>query len=336
MNDSPLISVIIPVYNCEKYINDSVDSILRQTYKNIEVLIINDGSSDRTKKKLEKYIDNSKVKIIEQDNQGLVFTLNKAISKSSGKYIARMDADDVALPSRVEVQLDYLIKNELDIVGSWVEKFDGDGLSEIITYPESPADNKYLLLFKSSLAHPSVMMKRSVFNKSLYSNEVACEDYLLWCQFSNFGMRIGNVPEVLLRYRSHPNQVTSTKQKELFSSIYKVRISYASEQGMLDLIKKEIKLHKKGGYLDFKNVIYSVYNSITLHNISDNTALDILRDIYMNSSIKTIRHYCIYMFFAKKINGSYPIEFELLFRALLPFNRSSFIYQLIKDIRDGK
>ncbi|MEQ4894891.1 glycosyltransferase family A protein, partial [Escherichia coli] len=106
-----LITVIMPVYNAEKYIYESIKSILVQSYSNFEFIIINDGSKDSSGKIIENFLDDTRIRYINRENKGLVFTLNEAISLSRGNYIARMDADDISHPLRLEKQLNFLLEN---------------------------------------------------------------------------------------------------------------------------------------------------------------------------------------------------------------------------------
>lgn len=336
MNIEPLISVIIPVYNGEKYIYESVKSILDQSYSNLEVIIVNDGSSDGTKTILTSFKNDKRVVILDQENKGLVFSLNRAIREAKGEYIARMDADDISLKSRLKLQLEYLLENGLDIVGSWVSIFNEDGKKETIAYPELPKDNNFMLNFKSTLAHPSVMMKKDVFEFSLYSTNAVCEDYDLWCNFASSGFKIGNVPRVLLNYREHPNQITSTKQAALYSSLYLVRQSYANVNSMGGIVKKEIALHNNCDFKEFCGVVDLVYNRSIELDISPHVSMEILNDIYLNCFRKNVFYYIKILFVSKRLMGKYNFNKNHFVRSLFFFGRDSFLYRIIKEFSNEK
>ena len=162
-----LVSVIIPCYNAEKYLRESVESIINQSYPNLEIICIDDCSTDSTLAILEELASrDARVKVLHNSrNMKIASSLNRGLEYSTGEYIARMDADDIALPKRIEKQVDYLEKNkETDICGTWCEKIDSEGkhIGKII-YPLLHDDLKVMLLFNSCFAHPTVMFRRTVY-----------------------------------------------------------------------------------------------------------------------------------------------------------------------------
>ena len=213
----PKITVLMPVFNCEKHIKTAISSILDQTYKNFEFLIINDGSTDLTEIIIKSFNDERINYIHNNENKGLVFTLNKGINLAKGELIARMDADDWAYPYRLERQVKFMVKNsKIGICGSNIELWDGFHVSGIWDYPMYDDEIKAKLFFKCSLAHPSVMFRKSLFNTHNlnYSEEFfPAEDYDLWTKmaqvtdFYNFGIS-------LLRYRISENQISEIKKLE--------------------------------------------------------------------------------------------------------------------------
>lgn len=157
VKNTPTITVLMPVFNCELYIKDAVDSILNQTYNNFEFLIIDDASTDETVSIIKAYTD-SRIKLIEKPiNTGLTNSLNQGLKLAKGKYIARMDGDDISLPERFEKQITFLEKNpEVVLCGSW---FNVIGSELVIKTPENYEDIKLALLKGNCIAHPSVMMR---------------------------------------------------------------------------------------------------------------------------------------------------------------------------------
>ena len=236
---NPIISVILPVYNAEKYIEEAINSILEQTYQNFELIIINDGSSDNSVNVINQYEKNNKVKIVNQENQGLIFTLNKGIDLAKGQYIARMDADDIAHPERFEKQLSLFEANpNLGVCSASTENF---GAETDITIRS--ADNDVLkatLLFWPPFAHPAAMIKRSVLvdNNVYYREEFKhCEDFDLWSQLAPY-CQFSNVIEVMLKYRVHPEQVTNSFSDMVLDAHFRICQRNLLDQG-IELEKRD-------------------------------------------------------------------------------------------------
>ncbi len=220
----PMISVIMPVYNGEKYLQESINSILNQTYKYFEFIILNDGSSDKTEEIILSYNDPRIVYVKNETNLEIVKTLNKGISLAKGKYIARMDADDISLPKRFEVQLNFLENNSsISICGSWIETFGYQ--KKLWKSPISHDEIKARLLLNSSIFHPTVMIKKAVFHQFLYEQEYKkAEDYALWVKAID-SFKFHNIPEVLLRYRIHNNQTNVIEQRVIAKEIRTIMLN---------------------------------------------------------------------------------------------------------------
>jgi len=205
----PKISVLLPVYNAEKYIEQAIQSILNQTFPNFELIIINDGSTDNSLN-IIKSITDSRILIINQENKGLISTLNHGIDISKGEYIARMDADDIALPERFEAQLKLFIQNDnLGLCGTSTMNF--GAINNQKTRSNNDQFLKSYLLFGPPFAHPSIMIKRSILiqNNIRYDeNFTHCEDFAMWSAMQSF-CEFSNVEGVLLKYRVHPEQITN-------------------------------------------------------------------------------------------------------------------------------
>lgn len=240
---TPVISVILPVYNCEKYLAVAIESILSQTYTNFELIIINDGSTDDSQKILDSYkTRDSRIRVISRANKGLANTLNQSIDLARGKWIARMDQDDISFPNRLERQVKILEETNADVCGSWV-KFFGKGRSKVWKGLQSDQEIKKDMLFKSPFVHPSVMFKSDVIREFRYdSNFENAEDYDLWVRLAISGKVMINVPEVLLMYRKHGDQVSnklSNRQKLLGMVIQKRYWLFLSELYELELCEIE-------------------------------------------------------------------------------------------------
>lgn len=206
----PKISVIMPVYNGEKYLREAIDSILAQTYTDFEFIIIDDGSADTSQQIVRSYTD-PRIRFYQNEhNMGVAATLNRGLDLAAGEYIARMDADDISLPTRFEFQVDFLDKHlHTAVVGCEVYFFDENGFIRNGGYSSNFRQMKVDLFFFCGLAHPSVMMRKSMVRRvggyDLSFNGL--EDYELWSRISD-SYEITAIPHVLFKYRIHGSQVT--------------------------------------------------------------------------------------------------------------------------------
>lgn len=230
-SQEPKISVLMSVFNGQPYLKKSVRSILNQTFEDFEFIIINDGSNDGSKAVLERFADrDNRVRLVHQENRGLVPSLNRGLSMARGRYIARMDADDISLPERLETQVRFLDSHsEVGIVGTQHIWIDGDG--EITHYPSLPTDPSYIawrLLFEPCIVHPSIMARRSLMQKLDGYMEWAKygEDYELWTR-AVLESRVANLSEVLIKYRRwEGEQVTKTKRKRVWKTVRRSAATY--------------------------------------------------------------------------------------------------------------
>lgn len=206
--DNPLVSVIISTYNDGQYIMEAIDSILCQSYKNLEVVIIDDASTDNTAQILEEIVDDRVHVFHNPQNLKLAHNLNVAISKSNGKYIARMDADDIAVKDRIAKQVEFMEANpEVDVCGSYAQTF---GFSNtLLTYPVSQEEIKAKLLFENAMCHPAVMFRKESIDFEYDESFSAGQDYELWSRII-WNKQIRNIPECLLKYRLHKGQTKYT------------------------------------------------------------------------------------------------------------------------------
>lgn len=226
---SPLISIIIPCYNAEKYVEQAVRSIMNQTYQNLEILCTDDCSTDSTLSILERLAtEDSRIRIIRHtENKKLIFTLNELVQESKGDYIARMDADDISLPERLEKQFVFL-QNNLDIsfcgTNAWHINENGKKIGKSCL-PLTPEDNKFFLPFYSTFYHPTVMARAEVFKENPYSPDfVHAEDYELWCRLVfEKGIRAENLSDRLFLYRMNSQGISQKnveRQKENSAKIF--------------------------------------------------------------------------------------------------------------------
>lgn len=217
--NSPLISVIMPAYNAEKLIEESIKSILNQTFDNFEFIIINDGSKDNTKKIINLYRKKDKriVLVDNKKNLGLQVSLNRGLEKARGRYIARMDADDVSLPNRFEIEFNYLEKNkDIFLIGgsAIVINEEGERMGCLLKWGNFKKIKKKLM-HSNPIVHPSIMFRNS--GDFLYHQKFVCsEDYDLYLRMLSKGKKIENIPDILIKYRISKNSFVSTMPHQLF------------------------------------------------------------------------------------------------------------------------
>lgn len=201
-----LISIIMGVYNAENTINKCIESILNQSYSNWEFLICDDCSTDNTKKIINQYCKKDKrIKLIcNEKNYRLAYSLNRCLSIAKGEYIARVDADDECMPTRLEKQINFLKNNlEYDVVGCSRYIFDEDGVKGIRYSIEYPNSN--ILLTDTPFAHPTILMRKSAYDKlkgyTVNDKTMRAEDLDLWFRFFYIGLSGYNLQEPLYKYR---------------------------------------------------------------------------------------------------------------------------------------
>lgn len=208
--EQPLLSVIMSVYNGEKYLQQAIESILQQSYDDFEFLIYNDGSSDNTQSIINKYND-PRIILTNQKNIGLTKTLNLAIKKARGKYIARMDADDIAEPNRFEKQILFLENNpDILLCGSQANIIDEKGnFQKKYTVPLENKKIKKGILLHNPFIHSTIIFKKELIEKIGDYNEnfKFAQDYELWTRvIAKF--KTANLPDCLLNYRIYKNNIT--------------------------------------------------------------------------------------------------------------------------------
>ena len=205
-DNAPLVSVLLCAHNAEAHISEAIESILSQSYAQLECIVVENGSSDRTWEIIQGYTD-PRLRAFQTNLAQLPFNLNYGLMHSRGEYIARMDADDVAHPERLSKQVDFLLAHpDVAVVGSWFERFgENPGLCSL---PVNNASIRRSLPFRLALCHPSIMMRRDVLLRARgYEGIRHCEDFDLWLRLMrDRSIQFANLPEPLLRYRVHPGQ----------------------------------------------------------------------------------------------------------------------------------
>ena len=226
--NAPL-SVVMPVYNREAYLKEAIESILNQSFRDFEFIIVDDGSTDSTPEIIKSYSDSRIKNIRLQQNSGNTVARNTGMKSATGKYIAIMDSDDISVPERFEKQYNFLEKrHEIGIVGGFKKMFAPEYWF-LQHYPVTPEYIKSFLFFKNAVGQPAVMMRRQLIEKyNLYYNESLenMEDYDLWYRAAMQGVKIGCIPECLLYYRLSGSQMSShiDDRNEMLKGFFKERL----------------------------------------------------------------------------------------------------------------
>lgn len=219
----PLVSVVMAVYNGARFLQEAVGSIVHQTFEDWELIVVNDCSTDDTAAILAQAQErDNRIRVHSLSvNVGATKALNEGSRMARGQFIARMDADDVSLPARLETQVQYLETHpQIAVVGSWVRRIDKDGiLGAFQRYPTNPGLIAWSLFFFNALAHPTVMMRRSALNMdAVYDPQYRlAQDFALFTALSR-RLKLGNIPEVLLHYRVWPGNSSRQPTQDLLGA----------------------------------------------------------------------------------------------------------------------
>jgi glycosyltransferase involved in cell wall biosynthesis len=270
---NPRVTVLLPVHNGEQFLQTAIDSILKQSFTDFELLLINDGSTDQTEQIIEHYKDDRITYISHKANIGLVRSLNNGIIKAKGELIARMDCDDIAHPQRLEKQLNYLDRHQdVDVLGCQIglindeEEEIGDRI-----YPLEHHAIKLESLLDCPMPHPAVMFRKEKMVKFYFFYDRAqrfTEDYELWQRaFSTLGF--ANLNEKLLRYRINNSQISS-QNKELQEAerryirtryLFQLGLNAWNDQDRADFLN----------FLDYRLVINRKIDAVRIYRLLDET-----------------------------------------------------------------
>jgi glycosyltransferase involved in cell wall biosynthesis len=240
----PTITVLMPVFNGEKYLSPAIDSILDQSYTDFELLIIDDGSTDSSAAICREYRDPRIRLVANERNLGLIATLNRGLDLARGKYIARMDCDDISLPGRFERQFRFMEQNaDIGVCGAWFEKIFHGG-SETVRTPAEDNLIRFFLVFDNAFNHSTVFLRRSVLEEHGLRYDPAyqyAEDYEFWVRCSCY-TRLANIPEVLVHYRFHPENTCHRYSVEQNATADRIRYLQLEQLGLIP-DDEELKIH---------------------------------------------------------------------------------------------
>lgn len=239
IDERPAVSVLLPVYNAQAYLAEAIESVLTQSFTDFELLAFDDGSSDASLDILHRYeAGDRRVRVFTRENRGLVATLNELIGLARGRYLARMDADDVCLPDRFARQVTFL-DNHPDhlVVGGWYEMINAQG--DPIGIVRSPTDHAAIdeanIAGHTSICHPTAMIRRTAIATSNWYDQqhFAAEDLDLWLRIAEVG-KVANIADLVLRYRMHDGSISEAKGALQQAVMYAVCKSARARRGIAD------------------------------------------------------------------------------------------------------
>lgn len=255
------ISVVMPVYNSEKYIAEAIESVIAQTHVNWELLVINEfGSNDDSVKIVKEYQQkDDRIQLIQnKEKLGLAESLNRGIREAKGKYIARLDADDLAHPTRFQKQFDFLEQHKNVILCGTYQHHFGPEIDWIHKPATTPEQCKANFLFFCDICHSTLMFRRDIFiaNNLYYDSQYQAEDFELWTRVSNVG-DIANIPEVLGEYRCGEDNITNEKKDKLQVESGRIVANTLKRNLKMTLTEKEAELFNNWVNLYQENVTSS-------------------------------------------------------------------------------
>ena len=327
---NPTISVIMSVYNEEKYIETSLKSLLNQTFGDFEIIIVDDASTDDTKQRIQRLKDERIHLICNEINQGVTQNLNKALKHVKGKYIARMDGDDIAFPERFEKQYQYMENHPDTMLVSCYTKSFGDS-DLVFALPDDSEVLKVRMLVRPVYAHPGFMMRRELVEAGYQYDEDyrTAQDYEFASRVSE-KYKIGLVPEVLLYYRVHKKQISAKAGSQQFNNADKIRKRqlerlgvYLSETEWLDY-QKLVKEEKVNNLEDFYRV-----DEIIQKMVKANKKIKIYSQKIMDDTLKRM----LYTWVIRNKNMKYVLAFPKVCRYQMK-DMLLFVGEVIRTIRE--
>jgi glycosyltransferase involved in cell wall biosynthesis len=259
----PQVSIIMSVYNGEEFLEQSIRSILTQEFRDFEFIIVDDGSSDQSENIILSFDDPRICYISNGKNKGLIYSLNMAIARAKGKYIARIDADDLSEPTRLSRQTAFMETHpDVALCGTYYRIINRKGeIKELVRLPIHDRAIRTYLLFGNCFCHSSVMVKTTVIREYGYSEDYpVCEDYDLWFRIA-LRHKVANLPFYETRYRIHGENI-STKKRDLMLKCVSQIHSRALHQLSMVYEKKELILHNAILGFDHKKCLQFGINEV--------------------------------------------------------------------------
>lgn len=286
---SPKVSVVMSVYNGGKYVCNAIDSIIAQSYKDIEFVIVDDGSTDDTRHLLQNQ-DDPRIKVIwNGEREGVTKALNKGIQMASSEYIARQDADDISMYDRLEKQVNYLERNPtLALLGTAIKIIDAEGNHlQDIEYPVSPPLIRRALKKYNCFCHGSVVFKKRCFDEigGYRDAFTTAQDYDLWLRLSE-KYEVANLHDQLYKYRFNPSSLTFRKiLNQTRMAEFARKEASARERGLYEsplMNEMETYLNSPISHSEKKDIIqsYSPWGQLLLKHNRKNEAFLLMSEVF--------------------------------------------------------
>jgi glycosyltransferase involved in cell wall biosynthesis len=241
----PSVSILMPVYNAGPYLSEAIESMLNQTYTDFDLIVLDDCSTDNSAEVAKSFTDSRIVYHRNEVNSGLANNLNTGLKMAKGKYIARMDGDDISLPHRLQTQIDFMESNpDIDLCSCAMQMFGAD--NQLWVRDRDPEQVKISMMFYSAVLHASSVFRKDVFeNNNLYYNQETfpAEDYDLWSR-AIFHCKMVNLPDVMYLYRMHGTQVTFMDKRSV-EKCREIQLKY------LQRALPELKKYDAGNFVDY-------------------------------------------------------------------------------------
>lgn len=266
------ISVLMAVYNCDKYLREAIDSILNQTWSDFEFIIVNDGSTDNSLQILKEYSD-PRIKVITyEENKGAAHARNVGLERCTSELVALMDADDIALPDRLKMQYEYLMEHsEIDGVYAKFRFLDTDGKLQETEYPMAYYNYKYVkavMIFENTVANLTAMFRRQIVEEYQLKYDETCKigsDYRFWIEYLRYGKIVG-IDKVLcyyrLRHHSLYNNSPLAAKKESMQQMIEYNLNCMGFQFLLEEKCILLKVFNMGGKIDSAEEMSLLYRAL--------------------------------------------------------------------------
>lgn len=306
MQTEPLVSVLLPVYNAASYVQEAIESILRQRYRNFELIVVDDGSTDESGRVIQTITD-PRIRVFRQPNQGLSAALNRAIEMAQGVYLARQDADDLSLPRRLDRQVEFLEAHpKVGMVGTWAEVRTDTPRSDNVYTP--PTDNRLLkfeLLFDNPFVHSSVMVRKHVLVcVGAYTQEasVRAEDYDLWSRIMR-EFDVSNLPEMLHVYRDAPNSKLKRERDAILENVINIsmaNLSWVTKRDRNDPVINDLAAlshgayHRVQGYATSDDLLALLFEAADRVSGGGDAPAELLRERVQARWCTVLHHYDVY------------------------------------------
>lgn len=252
------VSIVMPVYNAQYYVGRAIESMLSQSFTALEFIIIDDCSTDQSLEVILSFED-ERIHLLKNDtNRGLAYSLNRGIATANGRLIARMDADDISLPQRIEAQVAFMDKNPgIGMCGTYIKLI--GSRNETMKYYTEDAHIKANLIFETGMAHPAVMMRKHIIEKhqlSYQTNFQVAQDYELWTRAAQF-ISFANLPQVFLHYYVHDQSVSGQRTIQQVDTANQIRMKQLQRMGLIPS-RQELLLHQQVCLLTFPRRLTTV------------------------------------------------------------------------------